>query len=187
MYCKTCGSLLVPRSPRCAYCGAGRGVGKEYCQSCGRRVADDADVCGICKASLVPRPDMPWTPAKEFTTAAPDADELCGNCGERLRNGAEKCPCCGFTLPGASMREGLTGSRKSKWVALLLCVFLGLFGLHNFYLGYEKKGTTQFLLTLSAPFALRVAPIFIVVWILVDLILILRNQLPDAQGRPLRR
>lgn len=31
-------------------------------------------------------------------------------------------------------------SRKSKWVALVLCVFLGFLGVHYFYLGRKWKG-----------------------------------------------
>ena len=34
---------------------------------------------------------------------------------------------------------------KSKTTAILLCFFLGFFGIHRFYLGYTKIGIIQFL------------------------------------------
>lgn len=61
---------------------------------------------------------------------------------------------------------------KDRLVALLLCVFLGIFGAHRFYLGKWKSGIVQ-LLTLG----------FYGVWTLVDLVMIVLNKLSDADGQ----
>ena len=42
----------------------------------------------------------------------------------------------------------ITGTPKSKWVALLLCFFLGIFGAHKFYEGKAGMGVL-YLLTLG--------------------------------------
>ena len=42
----------------------------------------------------------------------------------------------------------ITGDPKNKWVALLLCFFLGLFGAHKFYEGEAGMGVL-YLLTLG--------------------------------------
>ena len=37
---------------------------------------------------------------------------------------------------------------KSRKIASFLCLFLGSFGVHSFYLGYTKKGLIELLITL---------------------------------------
>ncbi len=41
-----------------------------------------------------------------------------------------------------------TDTGKSQLVAALLAFFLGTLGIHNFYLGYKKKGMTQLLISI---------------------------------------
>lgn len=80
--------------------------------------------------------------------------------------------------------EGLSGSSKSpkkKSVAILLClIFLGVFGLHRFYVGKIKSG--GFLLLLSFISAGTVG----VIWGLYDLFtLLFTDKFTDADGLPL--
>lgn len=63
---------------------------------------------------------------------------------------------------------------KSWMVTVLLCLFLGAFGVHRFYLGYTTLGIIQ-LLTLGG----------CGIWALIDLILILVGSLKDANGQDL--
>lgn len=73
--------------------------------------------------------------------------------------------------------------RKSKICAGLLAIFVGTFGVHNFYLGFKGKAITQLLVTvLSCGFG---API-IAVWALIEGIMILTsNTYLDANGQTL--
>ena len=63
---------------------------------------------------------------------------------------------------------------KSKTTAILLCLFLGCFGAHRFYLGRTKGGSGQ-LLTLGG----------LGWWALSDLIELCRNRLKDNDGNSL--
>lgn len=68
---------------------------------------------------------------------------------------------------------------KSKKVAGVLGIFLGVFGVHNFYLGYIGKGLTQLLISVLSCFTL--SPMSII-WGLVEGILILSGKInKDAQ------
>jgi TM2 domain-containing membrane protein YozV len=66
----------------------------------------------------------------------------------------------------------------------LLGIFLGSFGIHNFYLGYNKRGLVQLLLTVLSCGLFSFAT---EIWGAVEGILILCNEHPtDAKGIPLK-
>lgn len=69
---------------------------------------------------------------------------------------------------------------KSKMTAGLLGIFLGGYGIHNFYLGYTKKAVIQLILSL---FTCGIAGI----WGFVEGIMILCGSInTDADGNPLQ-
>lgn len=73
------------------------------------------------------------------------------------------------------VNQGSDGkSDKQKIVAALLCWFLGLWGIHRFYLGHTGIGLIQ-LFTLG----------MCGVWTFIDFIMILTGGVKDIQGRPL--
>lgn len=63
-------------------------------------------------------------------------------------------------------------SPKSRLVALLLCFFLGTFGIHRFYVG--KIGTGILMIITLGGFGL---------WVIVDLVVIAIGAFTDADGR----
>lgn len=65
---------------------------------------------------------------------------------------------------------------KSKLAAGLLGIFLGCFGVHNFYLGYTGKAVAQLLLTLVGWILLGLGPIAAAIWGFVEGILILASR-----------
>lgn len=82
---------------------------------------------------------------------------------------------------------------KSWVVALLLAFFLGTLGVHNFYLGYTRRGVTQLVLTIlgwvtSLILIGFVLLIVVGVWVFVDFVLILLRSgkmTHDSHGVPL--
>jgi len=64
---------------------------------------------------------------------------------------------------------------KSRTVYILLAVFLGAYGVHNFYAGDKKAGLIKLLVTFLTCF-IGALPMFI--WAIVDAI----NVKQDAQG-----
>lgn len=66
-------------------------------------------------------------------------------------------------------------SEKSKSTAFLLCYFLGVFGVHRFYIGRWKTAVLM-LLTIGG----------LGIWWLIDTVLIMGAKLTDADGNALR-
>lgn len=63
-------------------------------------------------------------------------------------------------------------NRKSTGVAFLLCLILGGFGAHRFYLGRAGSGAAQLVLWLLGWVTLFIAWIPLGIWLFVDLFLI---------------
>ena len=63
---------------------------------------------------------------------------------------------------------------KSKAAAILLCFFVGCFGIHRFYLGYTLFGLIQ--LFTCGGFG---------IWALIDFVMLVVDEIPDSQGNKL--
>lgn len=88
--------------------------------------------------------------------------KFCSSCGTSLNDDNKFCPSCGaqtgqanssnFAQSAPQMNSNNTSSyqtgAKSKMVAGLLGIFLGAWGIHNFYLGYSGKAILQIVLTI---------------------------------------
>lgn len=73
---------------------------------------------------------------------------------------------------------------KSKMTAGLLGIFLGCFGVHNFYLGYTAKAVVQLLLSILSCGTLAIIS---EIWGLVEGIMILTGSInKDGKGLPLK-
>lgn len=70
-----------------------------------------------------------------------------------------------------------TQTGTKSWIAaLLLCFFLGVIGVHRFYVGKIGTGILQ-LITAGG----------LGVWVLIDFIMIIIGSFKDKQGQPLAR
>jgi len=107
---------------------------------------------------------------------------FCHVCGEQVNPEAAVCVKCGASLVQAPA-EPVVGD-KSKVAAGLLGIFLGGFGVHNFYLGFTGKAVAQLLITLlTCGFGAMVSSI----WGLVEGILYLTgSKNTDAKGFKLK-
>jgi len=81
--------------------------------------------------------------------------------------------------------QGVYANPPKQWiVALLLAFFVGIFGIHNFYLGYTTKGIIQLVLTITVIGIFVSGP-----WALIDFIMLIMRSgsyATDAQGQPLQ-
>ena len=84
------------------------------------------------------------------------------------------------SYPSPYQKDYSGGQQKSKLVAGLLGIFLGAYGIHNFYLGNTKRALIQLLLTVLSCFTLSVVA---GIWGLVEGIMILAGSIvTDANG-----
>lgn len=110
---------------------------------------------------------------------------FCTKCGAKNEKSAEFCTECGASLKGKTVVSN-NGQQKSKIAAGLLGIFLGCFGVHNFYLGYTGKAIAQLLLTLIGWIACLSGPAIAWIWGLIEGILILTGSInTDAEGNDL--
>lgn len=120
---------------------------------------------------------------------------FCKQCGKPIDDGKDLCEECqksanaNYTNQGnAQTFNGNTNNTnpqaKSKMAAGLLGIFLGAFGVHNFYLGYTGKAVAQLLITILSCGTLSFAS---GIWGLIEGILILTGSITvDGNGMPLR-
>ncbi len=109
---------------------------------------------------------------------------FCRKCGKELGNDDNFCPHCGEAVNETKTfkaEPAVEDDRKSKLLAGLFGIFLGGFGVHNFYLGFTKRGVVQILLTVCC---CGVGSI----WGFIEGILIFADSIKvDAEGRPLKK
>ena len=88
----------------------------------------------------------------------------CPYCGNDVPTGVSACPSCGASMPADSKQpaspsimaqvqyaqpsaSSVQGTAKSQTVYVVLGIFLGCFGVHDFYAGYTGKGIAQLLIS----------------------------------------
>jgi TM2 domain-containing membrane protein YozV len=88
---------------------------------------------------------------------------------------ARECPYCGaeqFDSRTSALAMRDMPSEKRALTTGLLCLLLGVFGAHRFYVGKYITGFFQ-LITLGG----------LGIWMLVDLIMLITGQFKDKEGR----
>ena len=95
---------------------------------------------------------------------------FCQNCGAEINDNAVVCVKCGCAVNG-----GKNSENKEWLVVLLLCFFLGGFGVHRFYVGKTGTGVAQLLTCGGCG-----------IWALIDFIMILVGSFTDAEGNPIK-
>lgn len=128
-----------------------------FCRNCGNQMDGQAAVCVKC--------GVPTGQGVNF----------CPNCGNQTVPGAAVCTSCGVALS-----QVVQGEQKSKMAAGLLGIFLGAWGIHNFYLGNTTRGVIQIIVTCVT---CGVGGL----WGLIEGIMILCGSInTDAKGVPLK-
>ena len=135
-----------------------------FCKNCGNTLNSDDKVCGKCGAVV----------------ATTNPSDSCPSCGATTRPGNAFCTNCGASAdftPITTNPVTAERSTRSRLAAGLLGIFLGAYGVHNFYLGKHGVGVAQILVTL---FTCGIGSI----WGFVEGIVILCSKEPkDAEGK----
>lgn len=137
----------------------------------------------------------------------------CSECGKPVSDKAVSCPCCGNPISGVSQssyghsmdterqdkffkrieriereryERELKKSDKSRIVYVLLGLFLGWLGAHNFYIGRAGRGVGQLLMffvgLITLYFLVGGLMLFILsLWVLVDICSVTQ----DSEGKTL--
>lgn len=82
-----------------------------------------------------------------------------------------------------------TVSDKGKVATALFCFFLGMLGIHRFYLGSYASGIVMLVMFIGGVLIPVLGWGLIIIesiWVIIDFIRILCNSLVDSQGRKLR-
>lgn len=110
--------------------------------------------------------------------------KFCPNCGNEVQENQAVCLKCGVAITNNQTTTNTDPNAKSKIAAGLLGIFLGAFGVHNFYLGYTGKAVAQLLITVLSCFVLSFVS---GIWGLIEGILILCGNINvDGKGIPLK-
>ena len=142
-----------------------------YCKHCGNPVDPNSAVCVKCGAPVG------------------QGGNFCANCGNHVDPNAVVCLSCGYSLNGGAVAQQ---GAKSKMAAGLLAIFLGTYGVHNFYLGYIGKAVVQLCLTILGIITacFYIGFLFVIatwIWSLIEGIMIFSGSIKtDAKGIPLK-
>lgn len=111
-----------------------------FCQKCGKEIPDGSAFCGECGTKAGGDPQL----------------KFCKHCGAKITADAVMCVHCGRqveelkqqsliqpqivinndninTNTNAGINTAYDTKMKNKWIAFLLCLFLGWLGIHKFY------------------------------------------------------
>ena len=169
----------------CGNCGKEVGGADQFCGSCGSKTVQPVPAQSQQQAQLAYQP-----PLEQYAPPTPPGYV-------HQQHGASAHPV--YQLRANSQ---LGYVLKEKRTALQLCLFLGWFGVHRFYVGKIQMGMYMFGLgaipTMFFIFAILFADVFFIylaggiaipifIWWLIDLILICKDKFTDQDGRPLRK
>ena len=133
--------------------------------------------------------------APPFSSSAPPAAGPrlipCPACGREVSTQAPTCPGCGHVLgppavPTAPISISITSPAvrkpKSRSIYIILGIFLGSLGVHNFYAGRIAQGLVQLLVSVLFYWMCGVPAMIMGIWALVECFTIRA----DAEGEPFR-
>lgn len=128
-----------------------------FCRNCGNQMDDIAAICVKCGVEKG------------------KGNAFCPNCAKPTDADMAFCTSCGIALGVTKVNK----PQKSRMIAGLLGIFVGSFGVHNFYLGNTSRAVLQLVLTLLS---CGVSGI----WGFIEGILLLCGSInTDADGNPL--
>lgn len=133
------------------------------CSECGREISDKAVSCPGCGCPVEVATGDKISPVLEKVT---DGIEICNNSISEIEN-------------REFVQKGYTD--KQKRMTLILCILLGFFGVHRFYL--KRISSAILMLSLAVIQIVSMAPIINIVWVIIDLVHIANGDFFDNYDR----
>lgn len=124
-----------------------------YCINCGTEIKDGYEFCPECGCKV----GSGNNGIDMSVDSTDDKRKVCKHCGEKMPKDAFYCLACGETfdsenfedirqrvmsanVPQRRVIDTSVGEWRNKWIALILCIFFGVFGIHRFYEGKKITG-----------------------------------------------
>lgn len=98
-----------------------------YCKNCGEAMNENQAICIKCGVKTG------------------EGSTFCANCGNTVSADADVCMSCGVAIKKTGSKGDLAG--QDKVVMILVCLFLGGLGIHNFMMGESKKGVFKIIMS----------------------------------------
>lgn len=172
-----------------------------FCPNCGTPCKKSAESCRACYAVFGPDgwrplPEKPVvvTPLRMKDLNASNEFGFCPSCTKSIRMDAASCFYCDTVFSGTvrpvhqkpspppsaqKPNHQIIKTAKSRGVYIILGLFFGLLGIHNFYAGRFAYGVMQILIT--AILGWFVIGIFITaIWVIVELFAVTEDGAGDA-------
>jgi TM2 domain-containing membrane protein YozV/RNA polymerase subunit RPABC4/transcription elongation factor Spt4 len=125
-----------------------------FCKNCGKQLIGTPEICPNCGAKPLV------------------GNSFCQNCGAATNPLAEICLKCGVRLTKAGAMDVSEKSRLNTTLLCILPAFVGINGIHRFYLGKVGTGIAM-LLTFGG----------LGIWTLIDFIFAVSGSMKDKQGK----
>ena len=95
-----------------------------FCRNCGEKLSKKQVICIKCGVPIG------------------DGTAYCAKCGKSVNENQEVCLGCGHKIKSkkSGTTRGYNLNGQSKVAMAVICLFLGIFGVHNFIMGEKKKG-----------------------------------------------
>lgn len=125
-----------------------------FCRNCGKELIGTPEICVTCGAKPLA------------------GNSFCQACGASTEPVAEICLKCGAGLAKTEAADMSPKSRLTTTLLSILPAFVGITGIHRFYLGKIGTGIAM-LLTLGG----------LGIWALIDFIFAVSGSMKDKEGR----
>lgn len=171
------------------------------CKNCGKEIDNNFSFCGHCGSRVVNMQDDNGIVAEQVIEENQEGNNtLAQKTFDNERQISNSNDSNQSLIKQNSSGNNI--SPKSRLVAMLLALFIGSFGAHNFYLGKQSLAISQLIIFLiSMIFMLvymstglilhmaiyTIATLVVGIWVLADFIVIIIGKEEDKDGKPVTR